>query len=226
MAKVAFELAVDPSVGVLDADRFYVYVDRTADTGEAFYVGKGDIRRVRGVWRNKKHRAVTAKHGVKRLVVAAFDDEIAALDHETAMIMNCQTYVHGSDACRLACNFTLGGEYVGAARRGFKQPPGAAEKISVSLTGRPKSVEHRERIRSARLGTRWSAAARENMRKAHQCPVERLDVMTGEVLERYSSVNDAAASIGAPPSTIARYSLNGWVNRGYRWRRGNMERDG
>ena len=126
---------------------FYGYVDYTIEPPDiAFYVGKGNKRRVRVVRRNKKHCCVAAKHGQRRVVEFMSMDERAVLEWEIARISEldtCSTY--------LGCNFTKGGD--GTSGRSMS-------KMRASWT-----LERRQKLASANAERQWTQEARRKINR-------------------------------------------------------------
>ncbi len=89
---------------------FYVYVDRTADEGIPFYVGKGVQRRLLNEKRNQKHANVVKHHGSIRDIAVVTLDESMAFNAEIELIARLHTYVKDPQAHGSASNLTPGGE--------------------------------------------------------------------------------------------------------------------
>jgi hypothetical protein len=127
---------------------FYNYVDETANTHTAFYVGKGNVSRVRSRQaRNSKHGHVANKHGIIRRVIHSTDvaHEHEVLQHERELISELGTYAYTSE---LGCNFTRGGE--GAS--GYRFSPEAKAIMSASRLGKKPSAETCARISASNRG--------------------------------------------------------------------------
>jgi hypothetical protein len=157
--------------------KFYAYVHRRADSGEIFYVGKGQGQRAASKqYRNSMWRRIVAKHGLLIEIVAYFYEEVHAFDHERALIAE-----HRQTGVLLA-NMTDGGEGASGAKRSDEtrrrmsaaltgkntgpRPPETRAKMSASAKGRPMSPEaiaktaaaHRGMKRSPETLARMSAA--------------------------------------------------------------------
>lgn len=89
--------------------KFHTYVDR-ADDGRPFYVGMGNDDRIKGFERNAKHSNVAAKHGIKREIIASFDQRQNAVELEIKLIAELHTFVDDPLRSDIACNFTVGGD--------------------------------------------------------------------------------------------------------------------
>lgn len=161
--------------------KFYVYVHRRADTGEAFYVGKGSGSRATSTQgRPKFWKNVKGAHGLAVEIVAMFWDEQPAFDHERALIAECRA------AGERLTNCTDGGEGASGAKRteetkrllseankgkrlgmkaspetrakqsavrkGRKQPPEAVARVAAFHTGRKRSAETLAKMSAALKG--------------------------------------------------------------------------
>jgi hypothetical protein len=107
-------------------NRFFVYLHTKLDTGEVFYVGKGEGRRYlsrcgRSAW----WKRTVEKHGLKSEIIERFTDEADAFALERYLIASYRAL-----GARLL-NMTDGGD---------------------GATGRPMSIEHRRRISEAQRG--------------------------------------------------------------------------
>lgn len=122
---------------------YYVYVDRT-DGDTAFYVGKGQLYRLKSMKRNSKHAHVVKTHGFKRDVVFETNDEIAAFMCEQRLIVEHHTFINDPLSGPLACNFTLGGD--GTTGHG-------PLRLDNPNYRKPKSATMRARLRQAKLGS-------------------------------------------------------------------------
>lgn len=156
--------------------KFYTYVHRKADTGEVFYVGKGQgsrlsVRAGRSVyWQN-----IVSKHGFKSEITAWFEDEQEAFEHEKLLIMTMRS--HGN----VLCNLTDGGEgtagyietpevkekRVSALRDALRDPIKAAKRsaaLSEALRGKKFTAERRQKLSESHKGSRPTEATREKLR--------------------------------------------------------------
>ena len=168
--------------------RFYTYIHRRADDGAVFYVGKGTgnrahVRRSRSVhW----HRIV-AKHGFCVEIVARWDSESAAFNHEKDLIAHYRPL-------GLLCNLTDGGDgfevghpvseetrakirawhigkpidaavraKISAANKGRVRSEESRAKVSAGLVGRPVSAETRRKISEAQKGRPVSQEKRDRI---------------------------------------------------------------
>lgn len=108
---------------------FYVYVDHTMDANRPFYVGKGQLDRVRLKERGQHWKAIVNKHGwcreTCRTIVLGTKDEQFAFDEEVRLIAEFGTHQDGSSA-RWGANKTRGGE----GSSGYKWSDRSRENVS------------------------------------------------------------------------------------------------
>jgi hypothetical protein len=119
----------------------YVYVDRRADDGTPFYVGKGLNARVKKRERNVIHSRIVAKHGMIREIVKEFVSNQEACDLEVQLIREFQTRNYCGGA-----NMTDGGE---------------------GTVGWHPSEVTRQKQRARKLGKKLSPMHRVNQSLAH-----------------------------------------------------------
>ena len=94
-----------------DDTTYYVYVDRTEDTGAPFYVGYGNRYRVRCLLkRNRWHTHIAKKHGIVRKTIHAVCSEDEAKALEVKAIAELHTFVDDPEYNGVGCNLTPGGE--------------------------------------------------------------------------------------------------------------------
>lgn len=129
---------------------FYTYVHRKADTGEVFYVGKGQGGRVnKKNGRTKYWKHIVALHGFVGEITSHFDNEQEAFAEEVRLIAS-----YRSMGVRL-CNLTDGGD----GRSGAKDSEETKRKKSIALTGfkrGPHSDELKKKLSEAKLGKKQS----------------------------------------------------------------------
>jgi hypothetical protein len=114
-----------------------MYVDLT-DELVPFYAGKGTLNRLKNPQRNEKHRRISEKYGLNRVIVFESDDQFDVLSKEIEVIADAElnAYEH-PDNC-FACNFTRGGDgNVGGRppKLGKHVDVRTREKIAKSLSG-------------------------------------------------------------------------------------------
>lgn len=132
----------------------FVYVDKKLDSGEPFYIGKGNQTRVNSFKRNKVWHRIALKHGIIREVVLGTYDNAFALEEEIRLIDEFKTHVRHAGA-----NLTDGGE---------------------GTLGWDPTSNTRQRMRNAKLGRKFSDSHRNSMSLAHvkrfQKPTERTQI--------------------------------------------------
>jgi hypothetical protein len=160
--------------GSKDTTEFYVYLHRRATDGKIFYVGKGKGRRA---WncgkRNRKWKAIYAKHG--RTVEILFDGmtEKDALAEEVNVILECKYF-----GFNLA-NLTNGGDGTSghspsaetraklrAANLGKKQSQETIDKAVAKRIGQKRTPEQRAKMGKWCIGRVIPPDQREKMRQA------------------------------------------------------------
>ena len=125
--------------------KFHVYIDWTLEKiPRRFYIGKGDPERVKLVYRNKRHHAISKAYGQRREVVFTTKSEKEALDHEIKLIAEFKT--RGDIEGQWGANFTRGGEGV----CGRSHDDETKKRISQKMAGIPKSHETRMKMRQAK----------------------------------------------------------------------------
>lgn len=161
---------------------YYTYAHFTADTKKLFYIGKGSKRRAwQTAGRNPFWKHTVAKHGHTVKILAKWETESDAFEHEKFLI---------SCFDKQLVNLTDGGEGVSGIKqteehkekrfsklRGVSLTPERKANISVSLKGRKISSDH------AKTSREFLAVFRESTKKKVKC------ITTGIT---YSSVSEAS----------------------------------
>jgi len=112
-------------------DVWHVYQDWTIeDVPRCFYCGKGDDDRIARRYRNKHHKNVALKYGMKRIIVMSTHDEQFALDEEIKNIAEQHTYVYDPQYNGIGTNYTIGGE----GTSGHKDTPEQRDRRRISQT--------------------------------------------------------------------------------------------
>ena len=166
---------------------FYTYLHMRASDGRAFYVGKGRGRRAESWFGRSAHWQRTAtKHGLVTQILAFWETEEAAFEHERFLILCFKEDLKAS-----LVNITAGGEgssgvrhsaatrqKMSVAHLGRKLPPFSAThraKLAAAQKGRPPgnkgcspSLDTRARQSAAKLGTTASPATKAKMSAAHK----------------------------------------------------------
>lgn len=209
------------------------YCDYT-DDDRPYYVGIGDIRRVRRPKRNKKHDSVSNKYGQKRVI------EVIILNADNAWTQLC-SWEGATIALRqtkhdpgnIGCNFTIGGDGV----RGFKRVKSEEErhKISESKKRLYADFDNRkklgEAIHQAKLDTekyknhcnaqRKRYSDYKERVKAHEANTQkkRVQQMTldGKIIAEFSSLSYAIQATGVKNIKLVCLGKRR-VAGGYRWK--------
>jgi len=140
---------------------YYTYLHRRASDGQPFYIGKGFGRRAWSVQNRNQHwRRTTAKHGLKVDVLAQWETEAEAFEHEKFLI-----WCFRDMGCNLV-NMTDGGEgqsgwipsqetrqRISAANKGRRNSPEAAAAQAEKLRGRKQTAEQIEAARMGRISS-------------------------------------------------------------------------
>lgn len=157
---------------------WYVYVDYTMNDAKIpFYVGKGNLDRVKNPLRNSKHSYVSKHFGCDRRIVFETYDEHEALAHEIYLIRALKTFINDNPNS-LVSNFTRGGEGISgfthteetrkklrAMFRGKPQPPGVMLQLHQSNIGKKRTFKQRRNISLSAKGRIISLAQREQISK-------------------------------------------------------------
>lgn len=202
-------------------DCHYVYIHKTATTGEVFYVGKGTKFTGKGYARgfeikrrSKFWESVASKYGVVVEIVSDFDDEVRAFDLERELIS-----IHGRRdiGTGTLVNMTNGGEGMSGHRQsketiekkrksmiGKHTPDHVRKKISDSLSGERHPFYGKSRSEETR---RRQSMSGKGIRLGGKSPVAKavIDTSTGRV---FPSTRDAAEFLGIAMCTLS-HKLSG-----------------
>ena len=136
---------------------FYTYMHYRRSDKKPFYVGKGQGDRYKNTsHRNKYWKAVAEKHGVYCVVLALWDTEGEAYEHEKFLIETFKLL-----GFKLA-NLSTGGE---GGATGVPKSEEHREKIGAAQRGIPKSSEQIEVMRQRAIAQFANPSARELARK-------------------------------------------------------------
>jgi hypothetical protein len=178
---------------------FFTYAHYTKDDNRLFYIGKGSGKRhLKSENRNRHWHRIVAKHGgFEAVILAVWETEQEALDHEEFLIDTFRT-----QGARLA-NITSGGKSNSGPRhtpesrkvlseklKGRKRTPEQIEQLRLYLKGVPKSEEHRKNLSEARKGMKVP------------CIWKPIRCITTDTT--YPSLSAAAEATGADPSHIVK----------------------
>ena len=142
---------------------FYTYAHITADTNQIFYIGKGCRQRAYSTKRNKHWKSIVAKHGFNVEILANWDSEFEAFEHEKLLIASFK------DMNYKLANKTDGGEgtsgiimtaehkrKLSLAKQGRKLPEETRKKISLSNKGNVYTEEMRAKSSATKQGHKHS----------------------------------------------------------------------
>lgn len=128
--------------------------------GTPFYVGKGDVKRMRDLYtgRNKHHKHITKKYGNANILKGFMEcsNEETALELEIGLI-KCLRRM----GIELA-NYTDGGDN---GSKGYKWTKEQREKASKVHTGKVLAKEHKENISKALIGLKRPSRTEQHKRK-------------------------------------------------------------
>ena len=196
-----------------------------------FYIGKGSLRRAyeqRG--HNRYWSAVATKHGYTVSILAKWDNDVEAFEHEKLLISCFRDLKHP------LTNATNGGEGVS----GWTWSESQRVKLIAALTGRPGTFRGRKHtpetlalLRQRRMGKqspRKGVKLSEETRKAMSTSA-KLHFSSEESRARqregskpqmrpvsaaglvFESVHAVAAYINCPLSTVHRWVSRGWQDK-------------
>lgn len=128
--------------------KFYTYVHTRNDTGEVFYVGKGQGERAFSKGRNNIHwNNIVAKHGRTVHIIAYWEDETFAFAHEKELIAEFRA------SGVVIVNQTDGGD----GTSGYKQSAEHKAKVGAKHKGKIVSIETRAKMALAKVGRKRRA---------------------------------------------------------------------
>ena len=139
---------------------FYTYAHINKDTNKIFYIGKGFENRYKSTdRRNNYWHNIVNKHDFNAEILAYWDTEKEALDHEMLLI-SCF-----KDMGYKLANMTDGGE----GTSGYKH----SDETKLKMSKKSLSIETKEKIGLAHLGMKRSVEAKQNMSNAQKAIVNR-----------------------------------------------------
>jgi len=194
----------------------YTYA-HTKPNGTIFYIGKGLGRRAYSKNRNDYWKRIVAKYGYEVQILAHWDTEIEALDHEVLLI-SCM-----KDMGIELCNLTDGGEgstgykHTEKHKAKLKGNSYGASSWGMTFKGKKHSEESRAKMSYVRIGNKNKAGttlSEESKAKISASnlgkPKFKKRVLTAEqVLEirpriGYRNIAQLAREYGVSESTIRR----------------------
>lgn len=194
---------------------FYTYIHYRRSDKKPFYIGKGQGDRYKNVThRNKYWKAVAVKHGVYCAILAKWDTEEEAYEHEKFLIETFRLL-----GFKLA-NLSTGGEggatgvpksekhreKIGAAHRGRSKSPEQIELMRQRAIVQFSNPSARELARKNQLGKKQSAETSEKKRiaatgrKQPHLQKEVLCITTGQIFE---SAREAARQLNLHHTLIS-----------------------
>jgi hypothetical protein len=198
----------------------YTYLHRRESDNAPFYIGKGKGKRA---WahasRNQHWKNTVAKHGLKVEIVAEWDDEEMAFEHEKFLIACFRDMGHQ------LVNITDGGEGVSGFVgfwSGKKQSDEHKAKNSSALTGKKKSPEHIKNAANAKIGKFFGPLSFNHKHKISQAKTgikhskehieKRAASRRGKTKENNIGVARAAEKLrGKPSGSKDKF----WANNGF-----------
>jgi hypothetical protein len=179
------------------------------DTKEVFYIGKGSKRRPKDKSNRNRHwHHIVKKHGYTVTVLAAWDKEEDALDHEKSLISifkdmgkDLANYVDGGKGCSGMIHTDEAKKKMSIARKGnqytlgYKHGEEARNNMRLGQLGRKHSEETKKKMSLRHSGENNSMWGKPNIgaRKVVVC------LTTGV---EYPSLTQAALETGAPSAKI------------------------
>lgn len=141
---------------------FFVYIDWTKEiVPRAFYVGKGQIARIRKVKRNIHWKNIASKYGWEREVVFATKNEDYAFLQEILGILELGTFENGTLG-RWGANKTAGGE--GTVGRVTSEE----QRKWISDNNPAKRDDVKEKLRRVRLSAITPDETKQKMSSTHK----------------------------------------------------------
>lgn len=156
---------------------FYTYAHINPTTNKVFYIGKGKANRVTQVAKRNQHwKNIVAKHGFKSEILAYWDSEQAALDHEELLI-SCfrdmgYKLANKADGGKVNSGWKHSDEYkefMKSVNKGKIVSAETKEKLRIAALNRPKRIlseAHKEKNRIALTGRKFSPESLKKMSDA------------------------------------------------------------
>jgi hypothetical protein len=172
---------------------FYTYAHIKKDTKEIFYIGKGNERRLtRKDARNKHWHNTVAKHGFLPIILAKWETEKEAFEHEKFLIKCFK------DLQIKLVNQSSGGDGNNAAG-------------GLTFKNKKHSDLAKEKCRIANLGKKRSEESKRKNAEKHKKPIQINGII-------YASWQDASKETGIPTGSLS-YLLAGKISKKskYNW---------
>ena len=156
---------------------FYTYAHINPTTNKIFYIGKGKENRYTQAGKRNQHwKNIVNKYGFKAEILAYWDSEQAALDHEELLI-SCfrdmgYKLANKADGGKVNSGWKHSEEYkqfMKTVNKGKIVSAETKEKLRISALNRPKrtiSEEHKQKNRIALTGRKYSAETLKKMSDA------------------------------------------------------------
>ena len=156
---------------------FYTYAHINKETNKIFYIGKGKANRATQIGKRNQHwQNIVNKYGFRAEILAYWDSEQAALNHEELLI-SCFKDMGYKLANKASGGKTNSGwkhseeykEFMKNANKGKIVSAETKEKLRIAALNRPKRVlseEHKEKNRIALTGRKFSAESLKKMSDA------------------------------------------------------------
>jgi hypothetical protein len=153
-------------------NKFYTYAHYRNDTNELFYIGKGTEKRAwKRADRSELWSRITKKHGRTVQILAYWDTEQEAFDHEKLLI-SCFR-----DMGKNLINFTDGGDGIS----GYRHTDETRKKLSENGKKLYSNKEYAKRMAAIRK-EQWTKEAREKASKSSK------KVWTEDVKKQHSEI--------------------------------------
>ena len=137
----------------MELNKYYTYAHIRLDTNKIFYIGKGKDYRFNAKNRNKYWKNIAEKYGYRAEILAYWDTDKEAINHEILLISCFKDMVY-----KLA-NLTNGGE----GMAGMKFTEEHRQKMSKAHTGKVLSDAHKEATAKGQTGLKRTEAHKKAM---------------------------------------------------------------
>ena len=167
------DVASKPSI----SHAFYTYAHINPTNNKIFYIGKGKANRFKQASKRNLHwQNIVNKHGFKAEILAYWESEQAALDHEKLLI-SCfrdmgYKLANRADGGKINSGWKHSEQYkqfMKTVNKGKIASAETKEKLRIAALNRPKRIiseEHKEKNRIALKGRKYSAETLKKMSDA------------------------------------------------------------